>query len=161
MALDREAKALAKNGVCLKFIGDRSAFSEKLQKKIKHVEDLTAKGETLFLQIAANYGGRWDIIQAAQALAECGEEINEDSLDQYLSTNTLSNNKTPEPDLFIRTGGEKRMSNFLLWQCAYSELYFTDTLWPDFGEQAFKDALFSYASRFRRFGQTSEQVSAT
>lgn len=157
-ALEREAKGLLKHGVRLKFIGDVTAFSEKLQQKIADVEALTSSGEGLLLQIAANYGGRWDIVQAAQQLLDQqpGEPLSEDALSAKLSTADV-----PDPDLFIRTGGERRISNFLLWQLAYSELYFTDTLWPDFDESALLDALDDFASRQRRFGMTGEQVKET
>lgn len=157
-ALEREAKGLLKHGVRLKFIGDITAFSEKLQQKIADVEALTSSGEGLLLQIAANYGGRWDIVQAAQQLLDQqpDELLSEDALSAKLSTADV-----PDPDLFIRTGGERRISNFLLWQLAYSELYFTDTLWPDFDESALLDALDDFASRQRRFGMTGEQVKET
>lgn len=157
-ALEREAKGLMKHGVRLKFIGDTTAFSEKLQRKIADVEAMTSNGEGLLLQIAANYGGRWDIVQAAQQLLNEQPDIplTEDSLSGKLSTADV-----PDPDLFIRTGGERRISNFLLWQLAYSELYFTDTLWPDFDESALLDAIDDFASRQRRFGMTGEQVKET
>lgn len=157
-ALEREAKGLMKHGVRLRFIGDTTAFSEKLQRKIADVEAMTSNGEGLLLQIAANYGGRWDIVQAAQQLLNEQPDIplTEDSLSGKLSTADV-----PDPDLFIRTGGERRISNFLLWQLAYSELYFTDTLWPDFDESALLDAIDDFASRQRRFGMTGEQVKET
>ena len=154
-ALDREAKGLMKHGVRLKFIGDTSAFSEKLQEKIAHVERLTADGDGLLLQIAANYGGRWDIVQAAQQLIA---ESPETPLTEDLISSRLSTQDIPDPDLFIRTGGEHRISNFLLWQLAYSELYFTDLLWPDFDETALMDAIEDFSGRQRRFGMTGEQV---
>ena len=154
-ALDREAKGLMKHGVRLKFIGDTSAFSEKLQEKIAHVERLTADGDGLLLQIAANYGGRWDIVQAAQQLIA---ESPETPLTEDLISSRLSTQDIPDPDLFIRTGGEHRISNFLLWQLAYSELYFTDLLWPDFDEAALMGAIEDFSGRQRRFGMTGEQV---
>ena len=161
LALNREVKRLHKNNVCLKIIGERSAFSDKLQEKIASAEALTASNTALTLQIAANYGGRWDITQAARSIAEkaaAGEldpsRITEETLSQALSFAEL-----PDPDLFIRTGGESRLSNFMLWQTAYSELYFTDTYWPDFDEHAMQQALNYYAGRQRRFGKTGEQVS--
>ena len=134
-----------------------------MQHKIHETEAETASNDTLILQIAANYGGRWDITQAARKIA-CDvrdgrletDAITEQTLDDALSFAGL-----PDPDLFIRTGGEKRLSNFLLWQAAYSELYFTDTLWPDFDAAAFQEALTSYAGRQRRFGKTGEQVSGS
>jgi len=154
-ALNREAKGLVRHGVRLKFIGDTQAFSERLQNKIRQVEALTAGGQGLLLQIAANYGGRWDIIQAAKKIIEQSGSaaLSEKSISKQLSTNDL-----PDPDLFIRTGGERRISNFLLWQLAYSELYFTDLLWPDFNEQALIDAIGDFSGRQRRFGMTAEQI---
>ncbi|MEH6456777.1 MAG: isoprenyl transferase [Cocleimonas sp.] len=162
MALDREAKSLAKNNVKLKIVGDLSAFSEKLQEKIKHVEELTANSTGLNLIVAANYGGRWDITEATKKmgkLIESGEKladsITEDDIIQNLTTENF-----PDPDLFIRTGGEKRISNFLIWQMAYAELYFTDLLWPDFNAEHLNTAIQDYSSRQRRFGKTSEQIIA-
>ena len=154
-ALDREAKGLIKHGVRLKFIGDTSAFSDKLQDKIAQVEELTSGGDGLLLQIAANYGGRWDIVQAAQQLITENPNtvITEDLISSRVSTSNV-----PDPDLFIRTGGERRISNFLLWQLAYSELYFTDLLWPDFDEAALMEAINDFSGRQRRFGMTGEQV---
>jgi undecaprenyl diphosphate synthase len=160
-SLKKEARRLHRNGVKLVVIGDRSAFSEKLQGHIAEVESLTQDNTRMVLQVAANYGGRWDITQAARQLAErvrsgelTPEQITESSLSDALTFAHL-----PEPDLFIRTGGEKRISNFLLWQCAYTELYFTDILWPDFDAAALDEALDDYANRQRRFGRTGEQVS--
>jgi undecaprenyl diphosphate synthase len=153
-ALNREAKGLVKHGVRLKFIGDIEGFSEKLQSKISQVEELTSNGDGLLLQIAANYGGRWDIVEAAKALASQSEvDFTEVQISERLSTKGV-----PDPDLFIRTGGERRISNFLLWQLAYSELYFTDLLWPDFDEEALLDAIQDFSGRQRRFGMTGEQV---
>ena len=159
-ALGRETRRLHENNVRLKVIGERSAFSEKLQEKITDAEQLTAANSGLTLVIAANYGGRWDITQAARAIAQKvqaqeiqASEITETMLEQHLSMYGL-----PEPDLFIRTGGEERISNFLLWQLAYTEFYFTDTLWPDFGSSLFEDALISFSKRQRRFGRTGDQV---
>lgn len=154
-ALNREAKGLMKHGVRLKFIGDVSGFSEKLQSKIEQVEELTADGDGLLLQVAANYGGRWDIVEAAKKIIERSDPagLTEDSISEALSTRGV-----PDPDLFIRTGGERRISNFLLWQLAYSELYFTDLLWPDFDEQALMDAIQDFSGRQRRFGMTGEQI---
>ncbi len=167
LALDREAKSLARNNVRLQIVGDLSKFSEKLQKKIKQVEERTEKSTGLRLIVAANYGGRWDITQAVKGLAQQAadgelkpEQITEDSISQNLSTYQLTENGVPDPDLFIRTGGEKRISNFLLWQMAYAELYFTDALWPDFKEDELMKAIGDYSSRQRRFGKTSEQVIA-
>ena len=160
MALQREVKKLHKNGVKLNIVGDVSAFDSKIQKQIQKSQELTKDNTRLVLNIAANYGGQWDITQSAKALAkkiEAGElkaeEITSDLIKQNLSMSDL-----PDPDLFIRTGGEQRMSNFLIWQLAYSEFYFTDTLWPDFDKVAFELALNSFSGRERRFGHTSEQI---
>ncbi|WP_419535885.1 polyprenyl diphosphate synthase [Endozoicomonas sp.] len=160
--LKREAGRLKKNCIRLKVIGDVSRFSPEIQKHIQEVEALTSADYAVTLVIAANYGGMWDIASAARqlaekvALGELGpESIDESAVEQHLSTSGL-----PAPDLLIRTSGEQRISNFLLWQCAYSEFYFTETLWPDFGRDEFQQALLSYARRQRRFGKTSEQVEA-
>ncbi|MCP3867493.1 MAG: isoprenyl transferase [Gammaproteobacteria bacterium] len=160
MALNREVKRLKRNDVKLRIIGDSTAFSDKLQQRIVEVQQMTADCQGLTLQIAANYGGRWDVVQAARRISEkveAGlirtEEITEEAVSRQLSTGGF-----PDPDLFIRTGGEQRLSNFLLWQSAYAEIYFTDTLWPDFNEKAFEQALESFAGRQRRFGRTSEQA---
>ena len=160
VTLENETAMLNRNDVCLRFIGDRAAFPPALQEKIAMVEGLTAGNGGLRLNIAANYGGRWDITHAAQCLAqevEAGrlraQDIDETRMHAYVC---LADQK--EPDLFIRTGGERRISNFLLWQLAYTELYFTDTLWPDFDETEFDQALRYYAGRQRRYGRTGEQV---
>ena len=158
--LTREVKRLHKNGIKFNVIGDLNKFSSKLQKMIKESEALTAENTGMVLSIAANYGGRWDITQAAKKLAEkvarqeiTAEEITEDSLNEYTCLAQL-----PELDLLIRTGGDYRISNFLLWQAAYAELYFTDVLWPDFNEIEFTKAITVFDQRERRFGQTGEQV---
>lgn len=160
LVLERETAGLIRHNVRMRFIGDRSAFSGSLQDKIAAVEQQTSHCTGMVLLIAANYGGRWDILQAAQKLAAklangelSAQELTEQALNQEISTFGL-----PEPDLFIRTGGEQRISNFLLWQLAYTELYFTDKLWPEFDEQALQEAFKAYASRQRRFGMTSEQI---
>jgi len=155
-SLREEASAINKNNIRMQIIGDRSAFSEKLQTRITEVELLTKNNTGMTLSIAANYGGRWDIVQAVQQLIKQGvtaEDIDETVLEKYLMLSDL-----PAPDLFIRTGGEHRISNFLLWQIAYTEQYFTDILWPDFSEQHFSQAFDDYAGRQRRFGRTGEQV---
>ncbi|PHS71321.1 MAG: di-trans,poly-cis-decaprenylcistransferase [Cycloclasticus sp.] len=155
--LKSQAKRLHKNNIRLRVIGDRSKFSNNLQSKIKEVEFLTSENTGLLLMIAANYGGQWDMQQAAEKMLKKsvidGVSVSEFELRDFLSTAG-----TPDPDLFIRTGGEKRISNFLLWQLAYSELYFTDTLWPDFNKEALDLAIMSFSTRQRRFGQTGEQV---
>ncbi|WP_298613319.1 isoprenyl transferase [uncultured Thiothrix sp.] len=160
LVLERETAGLIRHNVSMRFIGDRSAFSASLQEKIAAVEQQTGHCTGMVLLIAANYGGRWDILQATQKLAAklasgelSAQELTEQALNQEIATFGL-----PEPDLFIRTGGEQRISNFLLWQLAYTELYFTDKLWPEFDEQALQEAFNAYASRQRRFGMTSEQI---
>ena len=158
--LQREAKRLQENQVRLRFIGERSAFSEKLQKQILVVEDQTAANRGLALNIAANYGGRWDIAEAARCLAGQVErgELRADDITPELFARHTALAELPEPDLFIRTGGEQRISNFLLWQLAYTELYFTECLWPDFDSVELERAFVAYSSRQRRFGRTGEQV---
>jgi undecaprenyl diphosphate synthase len=156
MALEREVEKMHRNGVRLKVVGDLSRFDERLRELIAQGEARTANNEKLTLTVCANYGGRWDILNAVNTWlkAHPGEtEMSEDALSAYLSLPYA-----PEPDLFIRTGGEKRISNFLLWQLAYTELYFTDTLWPDFNADALDLAIASYQKRERRFGRTSEQL---
>jgi len=160
VSLRNEIDALQQNNVRIRFIGDRSAFTESLQAVIHEAETATAANATITLVIAANYGGRWDIVQAARRLARevqqgllTPEQITTEHFDTGLSLADL-----PEPDLFIRTGGEQRISNFLLWQLAYTELYFTDRLWPDFDATDLDQACAAFAQRQRRFGQTGEQV---
>lgn len=158
-ALANELEKMHRNGVRLKIVGDTARFDPKIRHLIGQGEKLTAENCKLTLTIAANYGGRWDILQALNRISReknPGEEIKEEDIAPYLAMSYA-----PEPDLFIRTGGEQRVSNFLLWQLAYSELYFTDTLWPDFDAGALDLAIDSYRSRERRFGRTSEQVAQT
>lgn len=159
-ALENEVKKLHRNDVCLKVIGDLSPFPKKMQQLIVDAEALTADNSSLKLQVAINYGGRWDMMQATRKVAEAVaqgelkvEDVDESVVESYLSTAGL-----PEPDLFIRTGGETRISNFLLWQIAYSELYFTQTLWPDFDSDELARAIDSFANRERRFGRTGDQL---
>ncbi len=161
LVLNSEVKKLNKNGVRLKVIGDITAFDEKLISKIRKAEALTADNDRLVLNIAANYGGRWDIVNAAKQLAVQVQqgEIAPEQIDENCFNSKISTYEMPELDLLIRTGGEHRISNFLLWQCAYAELYFTDVLWPDFNEDAFQSAVNDFKSRQRRFGLTGEQVS--
>lgn len=158
--LKREVAKLHENNIRLILIGDRSEFSAELVEQITISEKLTEKNTGLTLTVAANYGGRWDVLQATNQMIKANPEkeaaFSEDDLTPYLSMHYAS-----EPDLFIRTGGEKRISNFLLWQLAYTELFFTDTLWPDFDQQCFADAIQSYQQRERRFGRTSEQIANT
>jgi undecaprenyl diphosphate synthase len=160
-ALERESAALQRHQVRMEFIGDRKAFPAALQAKITQVESLTSDCTGMRLLIAANYGGRWDIVQAVQTVAGkiAQGEISSESLDEATFGRFLATDGLPEPDLFIRTGGEKRISNFLLWQLAYAELYFTDVLWPEFDEQRLQEAFADFTNRQRRFGMTGEQVS--
>lgn len=160
--LGGEVKKLHKSNIRLRITGERSRFSSRLQDKVAAAEALTANNTGLILNVAANYGGRWDITQAAIALAaevQAGhlapEQIDEDALARHLSTHGL-----PDVDLLIRTGGDHRISNFVLWQAAYAELYFTPVLWPDFDAVVFSEAIASFASRERRFGCTGEQIRA-
>jgi undecaprenyl diphosphate synthase len=153
VALAREIPQLKAEGVRVHFVGERAALSEKVRQGLQQAEAATASNSRLVFNVCFNYGGRWDIAQAAAKLAQNGEEITEMNL---VSAMALAH--VPDPDLIIRTGGEQRISNFLLWQAAYSELYFSDKLWPDFDEAALDAALADYASRERRFGKTSEQV---
>ncbi len=155
-----EVKKLHKKNVRVRFIGERTRFSEKLQKSINQSELLTQDNTGLQLNIAANYGGRWDVVEACKLLLQDViennkdiSEINEASFEQHVVLSEL-----PAPDLFIRTGGEQRISNFLIWQTAYSELFFVDTLWPDFSETELDEALNWYAGRQRRFGKTGQQM---
>ena len=156
-ALEQEVEKLDRNGVRLRVIGDLAPFEPRLRELISQAEEKTAGNTRLDLTIAANYGGRWDITQAVNrmlaAQPEKCAEWNEGDLESHLSMSFA-----PEPDLFIRTGGEERISNFLLWQLAYTELYFTPTLWPDFDTTEFDKAIVSYQKRERRFGRTSEQL---
>jgi undecaprenyl diphosphate synthase len=157
-ALKREVVKLHKNNIRLIMIGDRSRFDNDLIAQIEVAEQLTANNSGLVLTIAANYGGRWDMLQAVNKMQLTQPEYIGAYQEEHL-TPYLSMSYAPEPDLFIRTGGESRISNFLLWQLAYTELYFTDTLWPDFNEEALNLAIKSYQKRERRFGRTSEQLS--
>jgi undecaprenyl diphosphate synthase len=161
-ALKRELPRLKANGVRLRIIGDRTAFSDRLQQRMGDAETATAGGDRLLLQVAANYGGRWDIAQAARALARAvrAGELEPEAIDEDRFAAALSFADAGDPDLLIRTGGEQRLSNFLLWQSAYTELCFTDTLWPDFDAAAYAQVLQAFAGRQRRFGQTAEQVEA-
>ena len=155
MTLEQEIGKLHEAGVRFRVIGDLSRFEPEFRRLVTEGESLTAGNRQLTLTIAVNYGGRWDMLQAANRcrLEDPQAPITEERLARHLSMSYA-----PEPDLFIRTGGEKRVSNFLLWQLAYTELYFTDALWPDFGAQALDEAIASYRRRERRFGRTSEQL---
>jgi undecaprenyl diphosphate synthase len=162
-ALRKEVKRLDRNNVALRIIGARDGFSEKLQQQIAESEKLTVGNDGMLLQVAANYGGRWDIAEAARKLAHkvAKGELDADQVDEQAINAHLSSPHLPDPDLFIRTGGELRISNFLLWQSAYAELYFTPTLWPDFDDQALRKAVADFQRRQRRFGLTGEQVEGT
>jgi undecaprenyl diphosphate synthase len=153
VALSRELNQLKKEGVQLRFIGSRDGLSERVQQSLKDAELETAENHTLTLNVCFNYGGRWDIVNAAQQVSAAGEAITEESLARKLSTFV-----TGDPDLIVRTGGEMRLSNFVLWQSAYSELFFSEVLWPDFDETTLDAAIQAYASRERRFGMTSAQL---
>ncbi len=159
-ALNREIRRMHKRNVQLRVIGDISAFSDKLQRLIRESEEKTADNDGLILQVAANYGGRWDITQAAQKTAELVKkgELLPDQITEEVLAKHLSGADVVDPDLFIRTGGEQRISNFLLWQCAYTELYFCETLWPDFDKPDLLKAFQDYVGRQRRFGRVAEQV---
>ena len=158
-ALESEVSKLHENGIRLRVVGDLSSFEPRLVTLIHEAEELTAGNARLTLTIAANYGGRWDIMQAVNRMLKDhpgrAGGFTEAHLVPYLALSFA-----PEPDLFIRTGGEQRVSNFCLWQLAYTELYFTEMLWPDFDAQAFQTALASYQQRERRFGRTSEQLAS-
>ncbi len=153
LALAREVPQLGAEGVRIIFVGDRSNLSDKVRAGLLQAEAATAANDRLIFNVCFNYGGRWDIAQAAARLAAAGEPITEQSLDRAMALAHV-----PDPDLLIRTGGEQRISNFLLWQAAYSELYFSDKLWPEFDAAALDAAIADYAGRERRFGRTSEQL---
>ncbi|RUO80564.1 di-trans,poly-cis-decaprenylcistransferase [Idiomarina tyrosinivorans] len=158
--LKREVPELHERNVRLNVVGDTSQFSKRLQERIAEAEKLTAQNTALQLNIAANYGGRWDIVNAARQLAEqvAAGTLHPQAIDEKLLQQHIQLAQQAQPDLLIRTGGEHRVSNFLLWQVAYAEFYFTDVLWPDFDEQVFAEAVADFASRERRFGLTSEQI---
>jgi len=160
LALKQQVKRMHSNNIRLKIIGDISKFSSSLQKQILDSEQLTDKNTGLQVNIAANYGGRWDITQAVQTLAQRVSlgELSPDDITEEVISGELTTADICEPDLFIRTGGEQRVSNFLLWQLAYSELFFTDTLWPDFDSDELDAAIASFNGRERRYGKTSEQL---
>ena len=156
-ALENEVAKLHESNIRFRVIGDVSGFSERIQALIRDAEALTRDNTLLTFTVAANYGGRWDVLQAIRKMMAEGvgpEQVDEEALRRHLSLADC-----PEPDLFIRTGGEQRISNFLLWQLAYTELHFTDTLWPDFDASTLDHAIASYRKRERRFGRTSEQLS--
>jgi undecaprenyl diphosphate synthase len=159
-ALDRETKELHENGVRICFIGDLSAFKPDMQQKIERAMSLTAGNQRTTLNVAANYGGRWEIVNAARKTAEdfANGRITLEGIDEEYFAGQMALGNSSDPDLFIRTGGEMRISNFLLWQCAYTEFYFTPVLWPDFSPEVLDQAIVAYQTRERRFGLTGEQV---
>lgn len=159
-SLQKNTPELNAKGIRIRFIGDRAAFSRQLQDQIVSTETLTQDNQTMTLNVAANYGGQWDIVNAVKIISKkvAAGEVSADDIDQALLESELSLADTPHPDLFIRTGGEHRISNFMIWQLAYSEFVFSDVLWPDFSEQEMHAALDEYASRQRRFGKTGEQL---
>lgn len=154
-AIARETPTLSKQGVRLCFVGDRSVLSAAIRVSMADAEAATARNDRLLLNVCVNYGGRWDVVQAAQKLAQAGEVITEQGLAQHMGLAHCG-----DPDLLIRTGAERRLSNFLLWQAAYAELYFSDRLWPDFDAAAFDAALLDFSRRERRFGRVAEEAVA-
>lgn len=156
LALSREVPQMHRDGVRLRFIGSNQGLSERVQRGLREAESTTAGNRAVLLNVCFNYGARWDICNAANLLVGRGESITEESLSSALSTAHCG-----DPDLIIRTGGERRLSNFLLWQAAYAELHFSDALWPDFDEASLDIALQDFGARERRFGMTSSQVAAT
>ncbi len=162
-SLDREVRELHQHGVRLRFVGERNHFSAAIRERMQKAETLTASNATLHLTIAASYGGRWDIVQASRALARAAADgrLDPETIDEAAFGAQLGLADLPEPDLFIRTGGDRRISNFLLWQMAYTELWFTETLWPDLDEIELQRALADFAARERRFGLTSAQLAPT
>lgn len=159
-ALDKEVAELHANGICIRFIGDEKAFKPAIQTKMSQAAKLTANNDQMIVNVAVNYGGRWDITQAARQMVESAiaGRLSPGEVDESCFASFLAPAQSPDPDLFIRTGGEMRISNFLLWQSAYTEFYFTPTLWPDFDGQALDKALEDFQTRERRFGKTSKQV---
>ena len=159
-ALEKETRSLHEHNVRLQIVGERRGLDDMLRNRIARSEELTRANTGLRLAIAMNYGGRWDVTEACRAIAVRVRdgELNPNSITPQLVDSFLSLSQLPPPDLFIRTGGEMRVSNFLIWHLAYTELYFTDTLWPDFDRRSFDAALDAYASRQRRFGRTTEQI---
>jgi undecaprenyl diphosphate synthase len=159
-ALQREVRNMQSNDIQLRVIGDTSAFPDRLQQRIRASENTTRGNRRLILQIAANYGGRWDIAQAARRLGTAvrNGELDPDDIDEKVFARATSLGGLPDPDLFIRTGGDLRISNFLLWHAAYTELYFTPVLWPDFDAAEFRKAVAEFATRQRRFGRTGAQL---
>lgn len=158
VAVSKYLARMAEDGVRIRIIGDRSLVSEKVRAAWDHAEALTASNQRITVSVAFNYGGRWDVVQACRRAMEDG--LSPALLDEQALSRYMSLSYAPDPDLFIRTGGEVRISNFLLWQTAYTELYFTDCLWPDFDERALDAALSDFARRDRRFGKVKTDVDA-
>ena len=159
-SLKKYTVEMHEQGIRIRFIGNRTLFSDNLQQQIDETETKTLNNNTMTLNIAANYGGHWDIVNAARVLAQQVEdgELEAANIDEQTFKRVLALGDSPDPDLFIRTGGEQRISNFLLWQLAYTEFYFSDRLWPDFADADVRAALDEYARRQRRYGKTSEQI---
>lgn len=159
-ALEREVKKIHRNNIRLKIIGDRQQFNQTLQNHMESAENLTANNTGMTLVVAANYGGQWDIVQATKQIAEKVEQglVKSEDVTAELFQNFLSLGDLPMPDLMIRTAGELRISNFMLWQLAYAEFYFSDLYWPDFGSEQMRKSLLAYQNRKRRFGQTDDQI---
>lgn len=159
-SLQKYTDELHQKGIRIRFIGDRTSLSEDLQLQIGNTETRTCNNDNMTLNIAANYGGHWDIVNATRVLAQKVHDgdLSPQQIDEQVFRSELSLGESPDPDLFIRTGGEHRLSNFLLWQLAYAEFYFCDRLWPDFSSKDMQDALDEYSRRQRRYGKTSEQV---
>ncbi len=158
-ALEREVQGLHHHGISLRFTGDMSGLSQALQEQMQLAEELTKNNKQLILNIVVNYGGKWDLVQAVKKIAKKVDAgLSVDAIDESLLSQSLSTFDLPDPDLFIRTGGEKRISNFFLWQLAYTELYFADVHWPDFSAEEFEKALASFSRRERRYGKTSQQL---
>jgi undecaprenyl diphosphate synthase len=162
-SLKKYTGEMHEQGIRIRFIGNRTLFSDNLQQQIDETETKTFNNSTMTLNIAANYGGHWDIVNAARALAQQVEdgELEAANIDEQTFKRVLALGDSPDPDLFIRTGGEQRISNFLLWQLAYTEFYFSDRLWPEFSDADVRAALDEYARRQRRYGKTSEQIEAS
>jgi undecaprenyl diphosphate synthase len=159
-SLRKYTDELHQKGIRIRFVGDRTSFTEDLQLQIENTETRTSNNDSMTLNIAANYGGHWDIVNAARVLAQQVHDgnLSPQQIDEQVFRSELSLGEGPDPDLFIRTGGEHRISNFLLWQLAYAEFYFCDRLWPDFSAKDMQDALDEYSRRQRRYGKTGEQV---
>jgi undecaprenyl diphosphate synthase len=159
-ALETQTKKLNENGVRLRIIGDLSKLSDRIQKLAQDAQKDTSQNDKLVFSVAINYGGRWDITESCRRIAEMvsSNEVDPEQIDEEMIASHLSTSGIPDPDLYIRTSGEYRISNFLLWQAAYSEFYFTDTYWPDFDEDAFTEALLKYTNRDRRFGNAKDKV---